>query len=136
MVVFGLLKTQYSLGLYVIGYIVALVISLCLHRKYHISCLRVFFYSLTIVYGFLCAVIGGKIYTFAMAARGFGGGSTSSIFGAVVFTPVLEIITVALEKQIDSRFHCQKERKEQTENQHPRHFGYAHTGYLFDFAIR
>ena len=91
-----------SLSMYVLGYIVALTVSLCFRKKYNMSWLRVVLYSFTIVYGFLCAMLGGKIFTLALQLRGISGGSASSIFGAVVFTPVLEIGTVALEKPIRS----------------------------------
>ncbi len=87
-----------SLSVYVAGYIVALIVSLCFNKKYQMSRLRVFFYSLTIVYGFVCAKIGGMVFTLALHLRGIEGDSPSSIFGAVVFTPILEIITVAIEK--------------------------------------
>ena len=91
---------QLSLSMYVLGYIVALFISLLFRQKYHMSRARVILYSLTITYGFLCAMIGGKIFTLALQLRGMRGGSTSSIFGAVLFTPVLEIATVSVEKAI------------------------------------
>ena len=91
---------QLSLSMYVLGYIVALFISLLFRQKYHMSRARVILYSLTITYGFLCAMIGGKIFTLSLQLRGMRGGSTSSIFGAVLFTPVLEIATVSVEKAI------------------------------------
>ena len=85
---------------YLLGYIVALIISILLRQKYRTSRLRVVLYSFTIAYGFLCAKLGGIILTQINLARGHGGGSASSIFGAVVFTPVLEILTVEIERGI------------------------------------
>lgn len=97
---FGLSTAQASLSMYVLGYFAALAISLCLREKYQMSRLRVFLYSLTIFYGFFCAILGGKIFSISMQLRGMSGGSSSSIFGAVVFTPLLEIMTIAVEKAV------------------------------------
>lgn len=86
---------------YVLGVLFALGINLLFSWKYGISRLRAGLYTLCFFYGVAGALLAGTAYQAFCVARGDPMPlSRVAMFGAVVFTPPLTILTVLAEKGI------------------------------------
>ena len=86
---------------YVLGVLCALGINLFFAWKYGISRLRAGLYTLCFFYGVAGALLAGTAYQAFCVARGDPMPlSRVAMFGAVVFTPLLTILTVLAEKGI------------------------------------
>ncbi len=86
--------------MFAVGYVIALAVNMVTYYKYRTTRLRVGVYSLTVVYGFICAMAAGTVYTAIHSRMGFQNGSRMAMFGAVMLTPLLEIVTVLAEKAV------------------------------------
>ena len=86
--------------MFAVGYVIALTVNMITYYKYRTTRLRVGVYSLTVIYGFLCAMAAGAVYTAIHSRMGYRNGSRMAMFGAVILTPLLEIVTVLIEKAV------------------------------------
>lgn len=86
--------------MFVLGFVFLVVYNYHFHHIYNISRKRAMWYSLTFLYGMLGANLMGRIFTAICAAKNINDSSRLAIFGAVIFAPVLILLTVAVEKLI------------------------------------
>ena len=93
---------------FLVGYVVAFFINLTTYYKYHTTQRRVWLYSLTFIYGFLGAMVAGKVYTVIYQSMGFKNESILAMFGAVILVPLFEIVTVLIEKAIRGRVNASR----------------------------
>lgn len=86
--------------MFAVGFVLALALSLVTHYKYRISRLRVALYSITFSYGFLGAYLMGRLYGAFLASRGETPASGLAMLGAVIFTPLMELVTIEAERGV------------------------------------
>ncbi len=86
--------------MFVLGFIFLIWYNYNFYHIYNISRKRALWYSLTFIYGMLGANIMGRIYTAICVANNIDDSSRLAIFGAVLFAPLLILLTVAIEKLI------------------------------------
>ena len=101
-------------AMYAVGFALMMLLNLFRYKDYRISQGRAVVYTLvTYVYGVLSAMAMGRIYTAVSAAAGVDETGGVAIFGAVIFTPVLLLITVLAEKLV-----AEKASKKTYKNKH------------------
>lgn len=84
--------------MFVLGFIFLIWYNYCFYHIYNISRKRALWYSLTFMYGMLGANVMGRIYTAVCSANNIDDASRLAIFGAVLFAPILILLTVLAEK--------------------------------------
>ncbi len=91
-------------AMYVVGFALMMILNVFCYGKYNTTRKRAVIYTLvTYVYGVLGAIAMGILYTNISKAHHVEEESRVAIFGAVVFTPLLLMATVAVEKIIVRR---------------------------------
>lgn len=86
-------------AMYIVGFAIMMVLNVFRYKDYNIKRSRAVVYTLiTYVYGVLGAMLMGKIYTAVCASKGLSESSRVAIFGAVMFTPLLILLTAVIEK--------------------------------------
>ena len=118
---FGLsISTYYSS--YVIGFAIMMILNIKKHDDYRITKLRAVVYTLvTYVLGVAGAMIMAQIYNYLYSLRDVEGEGRVAIFGAIVFTPLMLIGAVALEKLFRKFFKIRpKEKTEWKRGERPR----------------
>ncbi len=86
--------------MFVLGFVFLIWYNYNFHHIYGISRKRALWYSLTFIYGMVGANIMGRIYTAVCSANNIEDSSRLAIFGAVLFAPLLILLTVAVEKLV------------------------------------
>lgn len=108
--------------MFVLGFIFLIWYNFSFYHIYNTSRKRALWYSLTFMYGMLGANIMGRIYTAICAAENIDDNSRLAIFGAVLFAPVLILLTVFIEKlclrkitdnKAEKKVHKKKKKKSQ-----------------------
>lgn len=84
--------------MFVLGFIFLIWYNYSFYHVYNTSRKRALWYSLTFMYGMLGANIMGRIYTAICVAKNINDKSILAIFGAVLFAPLLILLTVLIEK--------------------------------------
>lgn len=85
-------------AMYIVGFAIMMVYDIIRCRHYSVPRSRAVIYTLlTYVYGVAGAMTMGSIYSAAAASRGSSDISRVAIFGAVIFAPLLLILTCELE---------------------------------------
>lgn len=91
-------------AMYGVGFALMMVLNVFRYKDYNITRKRAVIYTLiTYVYGVLGAMIMGEIYTTISFAKGIIFESKVAIFGAMIFTPILLLLTALIEKIIVSK---------------------------------
>ena len=133
---FGLsISTYYSS--YVIGFVIMMILNIKKHDDYRITKLRAVIYTLvTYVLGVGGAMIMALIYNYLYSLRDVEGEGRVAIFGAIVFTPLMLIGAVALEKLFRKVFKIQpKEKTEWKRGERPRNKSDRFYSYSFRDTI-
>lgn len=87
--------------MYLVGFTLMMILNLVCYPVYRCSKKRAVIYTLmTYVFGVLSAMLMGKIYTMLAQMRHVEDVSKVAIFGAVIFTPLLILLSVAIENLI------------------------------------
>lgn len=84
--------------MFVLGFIFLIWYNYHFYHIYNTTRKRALWYSLTFMYGMLGANIMGRIYTAICVAKNISDKSILAIFGAVLFAPLLILLTVLIEK--------------------------------------
>ena len=91
-------------SMYLVGFALMMLLNVFAFRWYATSRKRAILYTLvTYVYGVLGALSMGKIYTAICRMKGVDESSNVAIFGAVIFTPLLLLLTILIERAIVAR---------------------------------
>ena len=101
--------------MFVLGFIFLIWYNYNFYHVYNTSRKRALWYSLTFMYGMLGANIMGRIYTAICMAKNIDDNSRLAIFGAVLFAPVLILLTVLIEKWFLRKFAKKDSAKEKPE---------------------
>lgn len=84
-------------GMYLVGTILMFTVCLCIHKKFDLTKSQALFFAFI---AFLCdgcgAWIMGKIFTQICLLAGIDSGSKFAIYGAVILTPILLIISARI----------------------------------------
>ena len=91
---------QYYYMMYFVGFFAALIVNLIFHFKYNTHPLRAGLYTFCFAYGVVGAMIMGKVYTALLKYEGITASSSVSMFGAVIFTPLLIMATAFIEAAV------------------------------------
>lgn len=102
---------KYYYMMYYVGFFAALGVNLLFHYKYRSSRLRAALYTFCFVYGVVGALLMGKVYTAILRRNGLSGSSSVSMFGAVIFTPLLVIATACAETAVRNALKKAKQPK-------------------------
>lgn len=86
--------------MFALGFVFLIWYTFHFYHVYNISRKRALWYSLTFIYGILGANIMGRIFTAICVALEVREQSRLAIFGAVIFAPLLILLTVDIEKRI------------------------------------
>ena len=84
--------------MFVLGFIFLIWYNSNFYHTYNTNRKRALWYSLTFMYGMLGAALMGKIFTAICTAKNIDDGSSLAIFGAVLFAPILILLTILVEK--------------------------------------
>lgn len=84
--------------MFFLGFIFLIWYTYNFYHVYNMSRKRALLYSLTFIYGMLGANIMGRFYTAICVAKNIDDNSRLAIFGAVLFAPLLILLTVLIEK--------------------------------------
>lgn len=89
-------------AMYGVGFALMMLLNLFQYKLYNTTRRRAVCYTvITYVYGVLGAMLMGKLYTTICAAKNLFDYSRVAIFGAVMFTPLLLLLTAQIEKLIN-----------------------------------
>ncbi len=91
-------------AMYVVGFALMMILNVFCYGRYNTTRARAVKYTLvTYVYGVLGAIVMGALYSHISSAHNVEEPSRVAIFGAVMFTPLLLMATVAVEKAVVKR---------------------------------
>ena len=91
-------------AMYGVGFALMMLLNVFRYKDYNVSRARAALYTIvTYVYGVLGALAMGNIYSAVCVLVGADDESNVAIFGAVVFTPLMLLVTALIEKAVLKR---------------------------------